>query len=515
MDERGELVLPLDEAEAEVWLAEGAIDSVLWKKIEPLYVMPLSVPGGELAILESLFPDLAASLPTTPDQLALYQPWDQGSISLFFHDYPELVLFKPILAFERVLWKSPGSAGFSFSRWRDSDSARYYAAFCAREKALSATGRVDFSATYGRWYRRVVSFSPSQSSVVSLGNFSPRNHDRLFLGRFASSSSDTSPRDSWLYGNSKTWNGILVRSSSSEAFFHVTQSERILSASTTAMIAHWLSFTGSVSELMISGAQEAQNSYFYASTGVKLAPIKAFIAELQCGFDAQSLSRIPLSLSWRHASGNSDQQGEITLLPKRFFAPGSEAGRLLLARSGMKDTASQRLIGADLSFAKRQWEYLGWSPRLSTVFAGEQLRYLSAGLVVSGKCTAWYRLSYSWSPVFRGIDTPSFRHTGSLSLSCPVSRRVTLESSQSVYYQSSGYWRHGFVVSPRVILEALELAPIVMVSKRRGQPLSGVAGLRQHLTVSPKTVSDITVEQPLPFASVKFVTMKGRMNFLF
>ena len=232
--------LPADEDEAQRMLAEGTLDSSVWRKVEPFYTMPVRVPQGDLRILQELFSELPMDLPVTPEELAQYLPWHAHEQQKFFTDFPELVPFKPILSFENdSSAAAPAQTGFYFSRWRMAErhgNMRFLQSVTF--PAITTSGRADFTDSYGRWFRRSITIVPEKHLRITGGNFNPIFSNNLFTGYFpASSVADAEITENWLQGTSQTWNGLSVdflsepeqqyRHASAEAFFHSGGTEQI------------------------------------------------------------------------------------------------------------------------------------------------------------------------------------------------------------------------------------------------------------------------------------------------
>ena len=287
--------LPADEDEAYRMLGEGTLDSSVWRKIEPFYTMPIHVPQGDLPILQDLFSELPHDLPSTPAALSLYRPWNDSAQQSFFSDFPELVPFKPILSFESDPAVSvPCQTGFYFSRRGNSDTARQYALFSIGDPAqVSAGGRIDFTDAYGRWFRRTVSVAPKSNVRIACGNFSPNRRSFLSSGYFPSGGkTDAALSNNWLYGTSRTWNGVQVgfspgNETQTEAFFHSGQTEQIGQLSGNVNLSRRISCFGSVSYLRTMDQNNHGKDYRYFCTGLEIVPAPSW----KCHRSGESRSR--------------------------------------------------------------------------------------------------------------------------------------------------------------------------------------------------------------------------------
>ncbi len=529
--------LPADEDEAQRMLGEGTLDSSVWRKVEPFYTMPIRVLLGDLHILQDLFSELPVDLPSMPAALARYRPWNDSTQAFFFSDFPGLIPFRPILSFEdNPSVAVPAQAAFYFSKRGSGDAVRQYALFSAGDPAVvAAGGRVDFTDAYGRWYRRTVTIVPERGLRVTAGNFSPGRRDRFFTGYFPSrSGADTAVTENWLYGTSRTWNGVIAgfspgHGASAEGFFHSGRTERMEQLSGSMNASELFSYYGGVSYLTTmnsTGTSEDYSSYSYISAGIEASPGRAWKCELQSGIDLRRPQAVPWYFAWSHDDGCSGFKGALTGLPPGFYAPRSETGRLLLSRSGMTgDTVKKYLLNADVSFSRRQSGFFNCTPRMSCIIAGNRVRYLLTSVELSGKTRLDYRIWYSWAPLFRSgeasldaqLDAQLFAQQGSLELSLPLSKNISFSCRNNAVFISGGYWSDRLRVSPcfRTGRGVLELSPLfIMYGTGFGQ-WEKIIGLEQRLLLYRKTFSDMTFEQQLPFSSWETIRARGRMSFLF
>jgi hypothetical protein len=522
--------LPADEDEAQRMLGEGTLDSSVWRKVEPFYTMPVRVPQGDLRILQDLFLELPADLPVAPRELAQYFPWHVTEQQKFFSDYPELIPFKPILSFENDSSVSaPAQAGFYFSRWGSSAVARQYALFAIGDPSgNNASGRADFTDSYGRWFRRSITIVPEKHLRITGGNFSPVFSNNLFTGYFpANSSADTEITENWLHGTSRTWNGVSVdffsetepqdRHASAEGFFHSGTTEQIGQLNGSLYLSRQISCFGGISFMQTSEDNSSNGNYRYFQTGFTIAPTASWKCELLSGLDLQHPRTAAWHFIWSHYAENSGFKGTLDGVQQGFFAPRSEMAHLLLAKAGMGDAATDNLFNADLSFYHRQNTFFNYAPVLSCIVAGNRLKYCSATMEISGKSSGFdYRVWYSWVPLFKNGEYCKLRQQAAMEYSMPLSKDISFNCWNSVVFVSDGYWSNSLRISPCFKTgHDLELAPLLLLYGTRSGQWEKTSGIRQTLRLYAKTFSDITLEQQLPFSSWETLRARGKMSFFF
>lgn len=529
-------VLPSDENEAIGLIEEGTLDSTVWRKIEPFYTMPVRVPQGELRILQDLFPELPSDMPCTPDELSRYQPWDEGAIKRFLADFPEIEPFMPILSFEKgPSVPFPGQAGFYFSRRGASDTARQYAMFSiGNQERIAASGRIDFTDAYGRWFRRTVSAAPLSGVRIACGNFSPRRRTALVSGYFPSNGdTDTVLSNNWLFGTGRTWNGASVSFSrtpdkqesravdaevnaevNAEAFFHARPTEQIGQFSGNVILSRHISCFGGVSYLRAMDPDNPARDFGYFHAGLCVSPARFWKCEMTSGVNFENLSALPWQVSVSHAAAGSNFKGTIIGVPQRYTAPRSETVRLLRMRAHA-DSVSGYLVNADLQFRRRLNDYITFAPSVNCLMNKNRPLYLLAGIEFTGKAWCGYRLWYSWFPL---LDETNLSSRQQIMAECtmPLSKKIGLDCSGQLHCRSGGYWSNRLRVSvPVKVNQALTLSPHFMIYETKTGLREKTAGIAQRLQLYKRTFSDITIEQELPFSSWRTIRARGKLSFYF
>jgi hypothetical protein len=174
---------------------------------------PLSVPRGELRLLEWMFPGIGEGLPVTQTKLKRYDPWSLADIERFFQDYPLLRKFRSILSFESIPGTDLGTVWMN-SQLREDFTPGHQR---VRIKSLSPeflklNAGVDFGETYFRWRRRLISIEPDLIPLKAVvGNFSFSMSDGLFYGYFPTIlAAFENIEDNWKFGYTPNWNGLSV-----------------------------------------------------------------------------------------------------------------------------------------------------------------------------------------------------------------------------------------------------------------------------------------------------------------
>jgi hypothetical protein len=524
-------ILPADENEALRMLAEGALDSSVWQKIEPYYTMPIRVPQGDLGILKELFPELPEKLPSAPDELSKYLPWDEEAVKTFLAYYPDLEPFTPILSFENSPLIPPtcqaGMAGFYFSRRGAADSGRQYALFSLGDpEHASAGGRIDFNDTYGRWFRRSLSAVPASGMSIAIGNFSPKFRTPLFSGYFPSAETqDTSLSDNWIYGKARTWNGASAdiyltadgqkgSPAEAEAFFHASPTEHIGQLDGCVRLSSRMSCFGGFSYLRIINKDNSLNNAGYFHTGFRLSSARAWECEIQSSVNCKEPASIPWQVTVTHNAKEASFNGTLIGIPRHYVAPRSETLRILQSRA-KEDSVPGYLLNADLRFCRKLAWFLSCAPRLNCLLDNGRPCYCSSAIEFSGRSWCGYRLWYSWSPLLRNAESISSQQIIA-DCSFPLSKKLIVEASNRCLSRSGSYWSNRFRITAAVKANhTLELSPRFTIYGNSAGQLEKIAGIGQRLLFFKKTFSNITLEQKFPFSSWETIRAIGQMSFYF
>lgn len=203
--------LPANPVIARSMLQEGTLDSLEWLKVEPYYALPLCVPAGELSLLQNFYPQLLSKIPITNELLRKYEPWSDYDIILFFHNYPELLDFQPILDFTFCPGTFKGRYVFTSNKSEENPLADNRMQISMEPlKFAKFTGRVTFLDNYCRWDNRLLRISLPANIVLQFGNIDEIPDHGLFFGYFQNipQLDDSLIISNWLYGKRQLWNGI-------------------------------------------------------------------------------------------------------------------------------------------------------------------------------------------------------------------------------------------------------------------------------------------------------------------
>jgi hypothetical protein len=205
--------LPANLITARTMLQDGTLDSLEWSKIEPFYDLPIIAPAGELSILQNLYPQLLSKIPISGEALRKYEPWSDYDIVHFFHDYPELLGFQPILDFTFCPGTFKGRAVFTGNKSEENPLAHNRMQISFEPlKFAKITGKITFSDNYIRWDNRLVQVSFPADILLQMGNIDEIPDQGLFFGYFKNipQFDDSLIISNWLYGKRQLWNGISL-----------------------------------------------------------------------------------------------------------------------------------------------------------------------------------------------------------------------------------------------------------------------------------------------------------------
>ncbi len=211
----------------------GLSTEALGEILEEFDGEPLSVPRGELRLLDWMFPGITEEVPVTRNKLKRYEPWSLADIQRFFQDYPSLRKFRSILSFESIPGTNLGTVWMNSQLKDDFSPGRQR----VRIKTLSPeylriNVGVDCGATYFRWRRRLISIDPDAIPLKAVvGNYSFSMSDGLFYGYFPRiRAAYENVEDNWKFGYTPNWNGLSAITSIGKnveitSAFHVRPSE--------------------------------------------------------------------------------------------------------------------------------------------------------------------------------------------------------------------------------------------------------------------------------------------------
>ena len=272
-------------------------------------------------------------------------------------------------------------------------------------------------------------------------------------------------------------------------------------------------FTGlSFIHAMDADARISDLWYFHA--GLEFAPLYRWRCTMQSALNGKDPAAVPWSISVIHTAEESSFSGTFTGIPREYTAPRSETVRLLRTKA-RGDSISGYLIDADLSLRKRIiHSVLSGAPRLNFLMSDGRLRYLSAGIDLSGRSWCDFRLWYRWSPLFDENEITS-RQQFAAECSLPVIQQVRIDLSSATMFRTD-YWSSRFRVTvPFKANRVLMLSPHFAADAARTGIHEKRLGFGQRLQLYDRNFSDMTIEQKLPFSSWRTLRVRGAMLFYF
>jgi hypothetical protein len=494
--------LPQDEKEASPMISEGVLDSITWQMVRPYYEHPLFVPMGELRILIDLFPNRFPSLPTSSRDLSNYEPWKEPDVQRFFHDFPGLEIFSPILSFETVPGPYHARTGCTFYKYKKSDPAIAVDFTTSPEAAVGMEGRIGFDATSARWQRRSASLGTARLGKVALGNFHLNMDQGLFYGYFPTSSSDRDARLNWRYAESNTWNGTLYEGPESghgrvALFYHQRKTETIYGARFgVRSLGNFYLFAGA-SKLILPTV--GRNNFSFAHTEVGFSDDRWNIG-ISGGCEQSNVKAIPFIAYVRHTKNNPEPASNAGFDVMYANMPaGCPVMRSPLFHESVGKTDKADSARIDRSVVKTECRIPlnAWIKSACGMSYYHSLGHSSAEGFVSFSGTAWlsYSLRYSFRPV---IDNSPQYHFATVSLARAVARSLEMraccryvnkdESHQSVFFR---------LTAATTALPSMDIAPFAAVYTATPGDREFSLGLAQALRLFEKTWGELKMEVPV------------------
>lgn len=306
-----EFQLPVDSDDALRMLESRTLDSITWQTIEPYYTIPLNVPSGDFLILKRIFPEILKQLPAKQIISEKYSPWREEQIALFFEDYPQMIEFEPILDFTGSdAYK--GTMNFSIANSGVDNTGIVHATFSLIPvQWLILRGRSNVHGDQFRWLDRSITFRPSKSLLLQIGNIDWPDEYGLMSGRFSHSNSNDSWYSNWFYGNALLWNGFCLSYTndnfSGDYQVHSSLYGHILDDNTQYSLLSGFTFGASQgidAYLVIDKSNKRQNSIYGGIT--YQFDTKKITMNLTAGATSQNHHAIPFHviLKYTYATGN-------------------------------------------------------------------------------------------------------------------------------------------------------------------------------------------------------------------
>lgn len=510
--------LPKDERTAILELEEGFFDSATWNMLKPFYTQPVSVPLGELRYLRDIFPDLPADLPVQPEVLTCYEPWTSGNIAIFFKDYPYLVPLRPLLSFETKKMPAIAHIGFFSNVSGLSNTFRQSTRFTITPvKYVRADGTVYFEENFARWQRRRILLKFPYLGKVQIGNLSFAMNSGLFYGYFPTTpiAHDT-VKYNWLYGESRTWNGIssetpVGKKNIISTLIHTRKTESIAGLKAEFNPNPFLSLYGAFSGAF-SQLDSITYDTSYAVHGGVAASIGLFTIKLESGANLLNARSIPVYVTLSHGKTKGKHTVSFIRIPGDFSAPRSSLLRSFYCRLDASDSTANDITGVNISF--------------SSPIAGFFKQVLNASYIImennANLKTSWkiscskpfgYSLYYSLN-AYNLSD--NLKHRFKISANYITGSVFGISSSVLYDITSEAYWRiMTNLQTDFKLFSVMSVSPFVTyISNSKAQDNLAV-GIKQRMNFFEKTYGEVKFTFPILSHYNESYSFYAKTYFLF
>jgi len=511
--------IPQNERIGEKLVADGKLEADFFEQIKPFYNQPIDVPQGELKILLELFPQLSIDIPLSTDYLKKYAPWDQPAIIRFFQDYPDLAQFKPILRFDIKPTDFRAKVAFSIRNGNNPQVFSHGANLSVDfSESFKMDTRITFNSNYARWYRRTFYLAPTDKCSFQIGNFGTFFDKGLFYGYFHPTDvSEKSKANNWLYGSTRTWNGVKVQIAepgkeilklfSATAFFHKRETETSGGTVLNIRVNEKISVNSGIS--LLSLYRNSENSH-YAHCGIKMK-FNSLSMEIQSGADIENPGGIPFFMESRYKFSSNRLDFTFVFLPKDFNAPCS-----YLAHKSNKDEIISAVSIISIQSVHHLQNWVSLIPSVKVELTEQRTKNACFRVSIINSLPRFkYRLTYSLIPECGLTDTSgnSFRNT----LSICLSRKIVVGSEIDFQYRDRFNYSVNGLLDTRVeLFPAMTLQPLISFSHAKGENCSFAYGFEQILKLQNNTFTQLKVEQSIrPRKKGESLSVEAKTSFLF
>lgn len=510
--------LPEDDRSAIMDLEEGLIDSTVWDVLESFYYQPLSVPDGELRILRDVLPHLPDNIPVSPKQLSIYQPWASDNIDIFFKDFPSILPFKPLLSFETQKDKSMANIAFYSHLSGISDMVHQSARFSGSTgRHFRTDGTLNYRNDLVRWNRRRITLMLPLVGDITIGNFSFVMNSGLFYGYFPSSPiSITDAKYNWLYGGSRSWNGLSNRikigqKSVLNTFFHIRETEKIAGVKTefipTPYIRLFCAFSGAATQ----EDSLTKDTSIAIHCGFKTS-LKRFSVRIESGANLKNPEKIPLYLTI--SGGERSHRHEVSLVyfPKGYSAPRSRILKSYHSRLKMKDGMYNSIAGVEISFSDYLTDFFRQDLQCSylTSYGASDLRILmKLNFMIPFNYSVSYRI---WKSSFREYIWHRIR------LSCDYNPDSGPGISGDLSYdiKTGAYQRLKInILSDFKLFSIMEISPFLVYLSKTDMYNDFAIGIKQRMNLFKRTFGEIKFTYPVVSHRDERYSFYAKLNFNF
>jgi hypothetical protein len=492
-------------------LMESALDASDLRDMDEFFLRPLSVPSGELRLLDGRTSVDSDAFLLSAEDLAAYEPWDSVSIARFFGEFPELLVFSAILSFDPV---QPHFAHVQFSSTGiGQKSASQYSRFSIKPShAYRLDGSIKISENQARWQRRTLNLRAGRA-FLALGNYGTSFDKGLFYGWFPSASvRKDDVRENWLYGSSRTWNGVHARlhypgPARLTALAH-HQSKETAGAVFARVKAEKVAW-GSGASYCIARDSATDSSLIIHADG-ELA-WGDFYCALYTGIHPAAPRLVPVSFHAGFRDGRRGWRLHMATLPSGFSAPRS---RLLHRINYYLDQEQKISPGAGLV------ECTVFDSLLHLFRTQAQFRYAAGGgkshvasrITVEGCLLVDFRLAYTYA-----LDAEfAKRHGIAASFSRRLGKSVLAESDWRIRKDAEGVVRKSMALRSIVTWnQTVSIEPFFAISHARKQKADMEIGFCQYLLFFDRTNGEISCRMPLAHGGNERIALSANAGFLF
>ena len=513
--------LPRDEYEASVMIREGLLDTLDWEQLRQFYVQPLNVPTGDLRYLSELTDLRVADLPVSSSLLKPYEPWAPADIKRFFKDFPQLAPFEPILSFETSSVRHCSDVSLNVmvdQTMRPAALSRFTASVDPR---LSITGSAYHRDSVVQWRTRNIDVRLPGVARFETGNFDGPTDGGLFFGYFPYDKENQTTADNWLYGRSRTWNGVFAVSDCWDKYqvsgiYHERNTEKVQQIACKAGF-------GDVTDVLFGASRMAQarlsagpapDSAYYLQCGLN-SQLAGFHISAYTGIDATHPLAVPASCEVNRKTDNGFVKIMAARLPAGLNLPLSriaylcrhDLGEVTHLDSGYQDqtllecrTAIYRPGGMETSMD------------LCSVIHGNSAA-LQAAIATHGRSFVDYQAEYG---LLATTDRPSMLHNINITLQRALQEHLTVLFSCRYYCKDNGF-QSIFLRVPLdiAIIPAMTFTPFITINSNTNGEYAVSVGLKQKLFCFEKTWCDWSGQISRDEHNNQEWDVSIRTNFLF
>jgi hypothetical protein len=511
--------LPRDEYEASVMIREGMLDSLDWERLRPFYVQPINVPSGELHYLKELTDLRVIDLPLASSQLAPYAPWTKSDIERFYKDFPQLAPFEPILSFET----SPVSHFSDVSLNVQADQTLRPAALSRFDvlvdPRLSVFGSAYHQDSTVQWRTRTMDVTLAGIARFEAGNFNGGTDGGLFFGYFPDDKENQTTASNWLYGRSKTWNGVCAISDRWDKFqvsaaYHERATENVQQISCKAVVGNATDVEIDASRMAQTSLCPAPDSAYYVRCGVD-GQLAGFHMIANTGVDATHPYAVPFSCEASGKSGNGFVKFLAARIPAGLKLPMSSISYLCrhdLGAATQQDSALQDVTLLECRTSMSRSSGIETSMDLSSVIHGRSAS-MQATVSAKGRSVVDYRVEYG---CIATTDRPNMVHNVNLTLKRALPAHLTALLSCRYYCKDSGF-QSIFLRVPLdiAIMPTVTVTPFFTVNSNTDGEHAASIGLKQTLYCFERTWCDWSGQISRDERNIQEWEVSIRTNFLF